>query len=206
MGTQSTRIILIAGMCLLGVQMARAESLGTYGRTYPIKERDAIVVMKEAVRKKLANGGKEAMVQGAKDRYMASLNNVKTPAGITAARTNAIRFVDLTETAKETVMDGKGGVVVAAGTKFNPLAIIPLTKKIFFIDAKDQRQLQLVKNQAEPNDKVILLGGSVFTAGEFLNRPVYLDIPGLAFRMKVKNLPSIVSQEGDKLKIQEVAS
>lgn len=189
----------------MGAQITRAESLGAYGRTYPIKERDAILAMKDAVRKKLAHGGQEAMIKGAQDRYIASLNNVVTPQGITPARSSATRLVDITETVKETIMDGKGNVVVAAGTKINPLAIKPLTKQVFFIDAKDIRQLQLVKNLAQQNDKVILLGGSVYKAGEFLSRRVYLDIPGLAFRMKVKRVPSIVSQQGDKLKIQEVA-
>ena len=128
-----------------------------------------------------------------------------TPPGITSARSNATRIVDLTETVKKTITDGNGRIVVAEGTKINPLAIIPLTKKLFFIDAKDARQLQLVKTMAEPQDKIILLGGSVFKASEFLQRHVYLDIPGLAFRMKVKYLPSIVSQDGDMLKIQEIS-
>ena len=199
------RITFIAGACLFAAQLVNAESLGTYGRTYPIKERDAISAMKDAVRKKLANGGKEAMLRGAQERYMASLNNVATPAGIRPARSNAVRLVDLTETVKETITNGNGGIVVAAGTKINPLVISPLTKNLFFIDARDQRQLLLVKKLAEPEDKIILLGGSVFKAGEFLKRRVYLDVPGFHTRMKIKNLPSIVSQEGDKLKVQEVA-
>ena len=120
------RITFIAGACLFAAQLVNAESLGTYGRTYPIKERDAISAMKDAVRKKLANGGKEAMLRGAQERYMASLNNVATPAGIRPARSNAVRLVDLTETVKETITNGNGVVVVAAGTKINPL--VPVLK------------------------------------------------------------------------------
>ncbi len=185
--------------------MAAAESLGSYGRTYQIKERDAIAVMKEAVAKKLANGGKESMLKGAQDRYMTSLNNVATPPGVVRAKTSAIRLIDLTQIVKETIKDERGNIIVAAGTRINPLAIIPLTKKLFFIDAKDERQLRLVKSQATPNDKIILLGGSVFKAGEYLKQRVYMDITGLYGPMKIRSLPSIVSQEGNKLKVQEVA-
>lgn len=39
------RITFIAGACLFAAQLVNAESLGTYGRTYPIKERDAISAM-----------------------------------------------------------------------------------------------------------------------------------------------------------------
>ena len=199
------RFLLLAGACLLGVHGVSAETLGTYGRTYPIKERDAIAVMKDAVRDKLANGGQEAMLKGAQDRYLASLENVVTPAGIKRAASNAIRFVDLTETIDQDIPDGRGGIIARAGTRINPLVVMPLTKKLFFIDARDSRQLQLVKAQAEPADKIILLGGSVFKAGDFLKRRVYLDVPGLHTRMQIKHLPSIVSQEGSRLKVQEVA-
>lgn len=157
------------------------------------------------MRKKLANGGKEAMLRGAQERYMASLNNVATPAGIRPARSNAVRLVDLAETVKETITNGNGVVVVAAGTKINPLVISPLTKKLFFIDARDQRQLLLVKKLAEPEDKIILLGGSVFKAGEFLKRRVYLDVPGFHTRIEDQE-PSIHRlPRGRQLKVQEVA-
>lgn len=197
--------LAIAGALLLAAHGVSAESLGTYGRTYPIKERDAIDAMKSAAQKKLDNGGKERMLKGAQDRYLASLENIQTPRGIKAARTNAVRFVDLTETLTEDIADGRGGLVARAGMRINPLAVMPLTKKLFFIDARDPRQLELVRAHAQSNDKIILLGGSVFMAGEFLKRRVYLDVPGLHTRMQIKNLPSIVSQEGDKLRVQEVA-
>ena len=76
---------------------------------------------------------------------------------------------------------------------------------MFFIDGKDDRQLKLVRDTAAAQDTMILLGGSVYRAGEYLKRRVYLDVPGLHTRMQVRALPSIVSQEGDKLKVVEVA-
>jgi conjugal transfer pilus assembly protein TraW len=196
----------LTGAILIGsaITSAHAESLGTYGASYRIKERDAIAVMKEAVKRKLANGGEQQMIKGAQDRYIASLNDVDTPKGITLAKTSNTRFVDLTETVKENYTDGQGRLIVAAGTRINPLQIMPLTYKLFFIDAKDERQLQLVKTRASTTDKIILLGGSVFKAGEFLKRRVYLDIPGLNNRMMIKKLPSIVTQSGNVLQIEEV--
>ena len=120
--------ILIASLCLVFAQVVHAESLGTYGRAYPIKERDAIDAMKDAVRKKLANGGKEQMIKGAKDRYLASLRNVTTPSGITPARATTTRLVDLTETVKKTITDGRGNVVVAAGTKIIGAVHVPYSQ------------------------------------------------------------------------------
>ena len=198
------RSLVFSVFCCLSLS-ANAETLGVYGRTYHIKERDAIAVMKDAVRKKMGNGGKEAMIRGARERYMAALNNIVTPPGISATRTSAVRLVDLTEIVKTDIKDDKGVVIVPAGMRINPLANMHLTKKVFFIDAKDDRQLLLVKQQAEPNDKIILLGGSIFRAGDVLKRRVYMDITGLYGRMKIHFLPSVVSQQGANLKIEEVA-
>jgi conjugal transfer pilus assembly protein TraW len=199
----STRPLLLLAS-LLGTPYSYADTLGTYGRTYQIKERDAIASMKDAVRKKLANGGKEAMIKGAQDRYLASLSNIVTPKGIGPTRSASVHLVDLTEVIKTSIKDDKGNVVVPAGMSINPLRIKPLTKKLFFIDAKDDRQLQLVKQRSAGNDKIILLGGSVFRAGEVLKRKVYMDITGLYGRMQIHGLPSIVSQDGEKLKVEEV--
>ncbi len=196
------RVMATATLACLGP--THAESLGVWGRTYPIKERDAIAVMKDAVRQKMANGGRDAMLKGAQERYLASLENIATPAGVSAAKVNATRLVDLTHTVTETITDGRGSLVVAAGTKINPLAVIPMTKKLFFIDAKDPKQIRLAKTSAAPEDKIILLGGSVFKASHALGRNVYLDVPGLHTRMKIKHLPSVVSQEGVLLKVQEI--
>lgn len=195
---------ILLSLCVLCATPAFSESLGTYGRTYHIKERDAIASMKDAVRKKLENGGKEKMIKGAQDRYLASLKNIVTPTGIGPTRTASVRYVDLTEVVKENIKDASGNVIVPAGMRINPLKIKPLTKKLFFIDAKDDRQLMLVKQRASADDKIILLGGSVFKAGDVLKRRVYMDITGLYGRMKIRSLPSVVSQDSEKLKVEEV--
>jgi len=194
---------LALSVSLFGVLGAQAEDLGSYGQTYTIKERDAIDAMKDAVAKKLANGGKERMIKGAQDRYLASLNNVVTPKGIGTVKENAVRYVDVSKTVEKTIRDTKGNIIVAAGTVINPLAIKPLTKKVFFIDARDDAQIRLVLAKADPADKVILLGGSVFEAGKKLHRPIYLDVPGFHTIMKIRALPSIVSQVGNKLQVLE---
>ena len=197
--------IAILLLLLLGPVLASAQNLGIYGQVYPIKEKDGIQSMKDAVSKKLANGGKEKMLKDAQNRYLASLNNVKLPAGMGNARTTQSRLVDLTQTLDRNYTDGKGRIVATAGTKVNPLAVMPLTKKLFFIDGRDAKQIALTKAQARPMDKVILMAGSVFKTSDALQRHVFLDIPGFHKRMKIQNLPSIVSQQGDMLLVQEIA-
>jgi conjugal transfer pilus assembly protein TraW len=198
-----TFLVVLAVPLLLG-GVSHAEDLGTYGRAYSIKERDAIDAMKEAAAKKLANGGKEEMLKGAKDRYLASLENIVLPETISQASSNAVRMVDLTEINKEDIRDEQGNVIVPKGFSINPLKIMPLTKKLFFIDQRDAKQVAWTKANAKENDKIIVMAGSVMKAGQTLKRRVYMDVPGLHTKMKIFKVPSVVSQQDSMLRVQEV--
>lgn len=198
-------LFLFLSGCLLATATSHAESLGTYGRTYEIKERDAIDAMKDAANKKIAElGGTKAMGKAAVERYKATLENIVTPDGITPTKVFAVRHVDLTHVVQYTVKDDRGNIIAPAGMRINPLKFKPLTKKVFFIDARDSRQLDLVKKRATAQDKIILLAGSLFKAGKELQRSVYVDTPNLHVIMKISKMPSIASQEGDKLRVEEV--
>ena len=202
-GAGRTRIWVLGTLFLLG-GACLAEDLGNYGRAYPIKERDAIDTMKDAAAKKLANGGKERMLKGAQDRYVASLNDIQLPPSVKAVSTPKTRLVDLTQTVEEAIKDAEGNVIVPKGMRINPLKVMPLTKRLFFIDARDERQMSWVKASAAPNDKIIVMAGSVLKAGDQLKRRVYMDIPGLYKRMSISRIPSLVSQQELMLKVEEV--
>lgn len=195
----------LALICVFAAPIAGAQNLGVYGKTYPIQEKDGVAQLKKAVKDKLANGGKEAMQKGAQERFTASLNAIKTPDGITRATTNSSKLVDLSATVDKDIKTPEGQLIAPKGMRINPLEIKPLTKKLFFIDASDKRQMDLVKARASDEDKIILLGGSFFGAQDYLQRRLYLDVTGLHTQMKITRLPSIAYQSGVLLKVDEVA-
>jgi conjugal transfer pilus assembly protein TraW len=197
----ATTLFLLGGLCF----SAAAESLGSYGQTFAIKEKDAIGVMKEAARKKLENGGQEKMLKDAQARYLASLNNIKLRPGISPkVLRSASRLVDLTQSLSTDVSLPDGTLIAKSGTRYNPLALKPLTKKVFFIDAREKAQLAYVMQAAAPQDKIIVMAGSVITAGNTLKRRVYMDINDISGAMHIKALPSVASQSGLMLKVDEV--
>jgi len=187
---------------LLGV--GHAQDLGTMGNTFEIKEKDAIEVMKDAAAAKLSNGGQERLIKGAYDRHIATLNNVPTPPGLTRVKEARSRLVDITYVVEDTIRDDDGNIIVLKGARINPLQIRPLTKRVFFIDAGDIKQLDYVKRHAAANDRIIALAGSVLKAGEYLDRHVYMDMVGLSQRMQVQAFPSVVLQSGNLLRIEEL--
>lgn len=193
---------------LLIARPAAATDLGQYGAAFAIAEQDGESQLKAAAEKKLANGGKDRIVQEAQRRTVQYFTDLPPLQNVKPAKENKIRFVDLTIRVPKNILDDKGKVVVVAGTPINPLAVRPLTKKVFFIDARDQRQLNLAKQRATDRDKIILTAGNLFKAQEFLKRELYIDqnpIGVMAARMKITNVPAIASQEGLSLRIEEVA-
>lgn len=181
-----------------------AGDLGNYGQNYPIKERDAIDAMKEVVNKNLANGGQQKLVGDAQKRFYDQMSNITPPQGVSKASKSTVRLVDLSEKVNQDVLDDKKKIIVAAGTVLNPLKNRPLDKKVFFIDGREQAQLQFAKTQAGRNDKIILVAGNLWKSQEFLGRNVFLEM-GLIQKMQIQVTPSIASQgENFKLKIEEI--
>ena len=183
--------------------LAHAEDIGKYGRTYLIAEKNGEQTLKDEVAKKMAGGEKEKMIAEAQRRFYNQLDNIPPVSGVSLATKSSVRMVDLSQVVTSDILDEKGSVVVRAGTKINPAEIKPLAIKIFFIDARVQKQLDFVKSAAGPDDKILLTAGSLWKAQKFLDRNVYLEFE-FARRMQVNHTPSVVSQAGLKYKIEEI--
>jgi type-F conjugative transfer system protein TraW len=198
------RIPFIVVSALLSFS-AYSEDLGSYGNNYAIKEKDAAQLLKDTLSNKLANGGQERIIKEAQQRFINKMSDIPPAKGITVAKLSKTRLVDISETVSKPIYDNKNQLIVAAGTVINPLKNKPLNKKVFFIDWRIPAQLDFVKKQAGPSDKVILLAGNLWTTQKYLNRNAYLDM-GLSQRMQIQVTPSVASQgENFKLKIEEIA-
>ena len=113
-----------------------------------------------------------------------------------------------------------GKVLHKAGTRVNPLEHMDLGRRLFFIDSRQEDQIAWLKERLnsplakqeqkeQVEDRVILVGGSVFKLQELLGEEhadkVYFDQAGeLTTKFGIKASPAIVEQEGFRLKIEEV--
>ena len=114
-----------------------------------------------------------------------------------------------------------GKILHKAGTKVNPLEHMDLSRRLFFIDSRQDTQVAWLREQLNNplakqeqkervEDRIILVGGSVFKLQELLGEEyvgkVYFDQSGeLTTKFSIKASPVIIAQEGLKLKIEEVA-
>jgi conjugal transfer pilus assembly protein TraW len=188
--------------------VAHAEQLGTYGNTWDIAEPDAVDSIKNRL-KKMDKGGKmKQFWEDYRDKQLDGVNNPPAVAGITKVKEAKTWTFDPTYTFAETVKDNLGNVLVPAGTKINPLDYTQLSKAIVFIDGRDEAQVAYAKQRtdANPKDKVVLVGGSYVNLTREWKRPVYFDQRGiLVNHFHIKRVPSVLTQRGKLLQIEELA-
>jgi conjugal transfer pilus assembly protein TraW len=187
-----------------------AESLGVYGNTWEIGERDFLEVIHERTVEFEKSGKLKELQRQAENRVRDSLLNPTPIEGIkTAAHgTERTYFYDPSFVVEKTITDHQGNIVVPAGRKVSPLHFIPLSKPLLFIDARDKRQVDYAHHfiTKEPRTKVILVAGSWVELTKTWSTQVYYDQAArIVHKFGIEQVPAIVRQQGEVLKIDEIA-
>ena len=98
--------------------------------------------------------------------------------------------------------EGKGRIIVAAGTSVNALETLAWGDSLIFIDGDDESQVKWVIGQ---KGKIILTKGSPLELQKKLNRQIYFDQGGIfCHRFKIEAVPARIEQEGLLLRVKEV--
>lgn len=184
-----------------------AETLGTFGRVYPVEERSMLDALHEKLRV-WDEGGKLAGLEAAFRRRVLAAIEQPAGLGIAKAHQSVSRTFDPTLITTVDIRDAEGELVIPAGQAINPLDRMPLTKSLLFIDGEDEAQVAWLQQRLalEPRAVPILVAGSWLALGQRLQRPVYFDQQGLmAGRLGIKAVPSRVYQEDRSIRIDEVA-
>lgn len=187
---------------------SRAIDLGVIGPTYPIAEPHLLQEIERRLREKERSGELQRLIDEARAR---GVQSVRDPAAIELRPTTAARtfYYDPSFTLDRNVVDASGRLMFPAGTRKNPLEVVSLGRRLLFFDARDPRQLsharRLIGNDAG-RIKPVLTGGSYLDLMKSWRIPVYYDQAGLLTRrLGIRHVPALVSQDGLRLRIDEVA-
>ncbi|MBX3602417.1 MAG: type-F conjugative transfer system protein TraW [Rubrivivax sp.] len=198
--------IVCAALC--AAACARAESLGTIGPTYPIAEQNLLDFIMARLREKERSGELQRMEDLAKARATQSIRSPKPVPGLHRAQTARTFYFDPTFTVDRNITDESGRLLFPAGMKVNPLDVVSLSKHLLFFDARDPRQVAQAKELIDVYQgrvKPILVGGSYLDLMKSWSRQVFYDQEGtLVRKLGITAVPAIVSQEGSRLRIDEV--
>lgn len=199
---------LVGSLAAIGPPACAAD-LGTLGPTYGIAEPHLLEFIQQRLRDKQRSGELQQLMLEARARGIDAVRYPAPVPGLHATETARSFYVDPSFTLDRNIVDAQGRLLFAAGTRKNPLDVVSLSRQLLFFDARDRRQVERARELMARHDgkvKPILTGGSYLDLMKAWRMPVYFDQQGtLTRRFGIRQVPALVSQEGRRLRVDEVA-
>ena len=188
-----------------------AKDFGNRGANYPVAEESILLMIQRKLGALDLKKEEERMRSIAEER----IRNPIPVSGIMPAKETREFWHDPTYILTEDAVLPCGRVLYKAGTRVNPLDYMDLDRRLFFIDGREEKQVEWLKGQLLPSsssgakkieDRIILVGGSPPEVQDKLGFEVYFDQGGeLTTGFGIRGSPAVVEQAGKSLKIVEVA-
>lgn len=188
-----------------------AMDFGNRGANYPVAEESILLMIQRKLGALDLKKEEERMRSIAEER----VRNPAPVSGIIPAKETREFWHDPTYILTEDAVLPCGRVLYKAGTRVNPLDYMDLDRRLFFIDGREEKQVEWLKGQLLPDsssgakkieNRIILVGGSPPEVQDKLGFEVYFDQGGeLTTRFGIRGSPAVAEQAGKNLKIVEVA-
>ncbi len=199
---------LVLGL-MLGAAGVRAIDLGVIGPTYEISEPHLLQMIEQRLREKERSGELARLEVQARKRGIATVKNPPPVTGLRATDTVRTFYFDPSFALDRNILGPRGELLFAAGTRKNPLEVVSLSRHLLFFDARDPRQVSRARQLIalyQGRVKPILVGGSYLDLMQSWHVLVYYDQQGLLTRrLGITQVPALVSQDGLRLRIDELA-
>ena len=188
-----------------GQPVFAAEQLGP---VHPIAEPDMLQEIYRVLKEKERSGELARLQKEAIERGKYSIENPKPVQGLARVEKARFFYYDPTVRVPKTIRDPLGNVIAEAGKEINPLDYVNLSKHMLFFDGTDQAQVAKAVALIKHYDgavKPILVSGQPLELSRKWKSQVYFDQGGsLVRKLGIQRVPSLVTQEGKKLRIDEL--
>ena len=168
--------VCATALSLAIASQAMARDYGQHGTVWPVVEPDLL----QQIHARLTQLGETARLnEELKRRTIARVNRPEPVAGISLASALRSWRFDPTITVERDIADDKGRLIIAAGTRVNPLDTVPLRAPLVFLDGDDPAQLAwATRRYASTKAKLILVRGAPLELMEARQRRFYFDQGG----------------------------
>ena len=176
------------------------KDLGIHGKLYEIREEDMLSYVRRKAGEIDMRALRESMERKLEESYA---QHSFVSLDIPSATEERVRYVDPSVNVRNPLYDHTGKMIFPAGV-VNPLDHVPLSKSILVLRG-DQ-----VKRALEETDKrgekpiLLLTDGDIRRASSLAGQMVYKATSFMLRRLQIKKVPSLVMQEGKKLKVEEI--
>jgi len=201
--------ILITAISVLSLNLilmteCYAKDCGTHGAVFEIAETSLLQVIRDRLKAAQGSGKLEALQDQVKGRIVKGIEN---PVPVENVKRTSMRrryAYDPSLIIDEDIKDHKGNVLARKGQKINPLKYMSWGRPMLFIQGRDEDQVKLLAQDKYKDAIVTLVDGTPFALEKELQRPIYYDQAGILTRkFKIKQVPAIITQQGDHLVIDE---
>lgn len=179
---------------------ASGKDLGVHGKLYEIKEEDMLSYVRRKAGEIDMRALRESMEKKLEESYARhSLVSLDVP----SATEERVRYVDPSVNVRNPLYDHTGKMIFPAGV-VNPLDHVPLSKSILVLrEDQVKRALEEISGRGK-KAILILTDGDIRRASSLAGRMVYKATPFILRRLQIEKVPSLVTQEGRKLRIEEM--
>lgn len=192
------------------VGYGKSGDLGRLGDVYEIAERNLIDEMKERTEN---IDWAEKKSKAADNFWHSRVEFFEFP----TAREDTERLVNPTVEITEDMRLPDGRIIAKKGSRYNPLAIVPFNREVYIFNATSPAQLRKaieLKTASQTKKLQVFIttqsdrsGGFEWLAAleEKVGAPVYILNKDLASNFRIENIPAVVTDHGELLKINEYA-
>lgn len=199
-------VMAVAGLLLSGLS-AHALDAGRYGTVYGIREPDLLEEIKRTVQAKVDSGEWARLQADARKRATDQMTMPRPVDGVSVTTARRSWLHDPSIVLADDVRDNSGRVVIAAGTRVNPLELVALPQPLLFFDGRDARQVSAAQSVIKKQGGLvtpILVAGSWQRLGKAWQRQVYFDQQGrMVHQLGIRAVPALVTQEAVALRVEE---
>jgi conjugal transfer pilus assembly protein TraU len=133
--------VCATALALAIAPQAMARDYGLHGAVWPVIEPDLLQQIHARLTQLEKTGETARLNEELKRRTIARVNRPEPVAGVTLASALRSWRFDPTITVERDIADDKGRLIIAAGTRVNPLDTVPLRAPLVFLDGDDPAQL-----------------------------------------------------------------
>ena len=187
----------IVALIIIGIiRNARGETtvLGTYGKTYPIVEKNLLsVIKKKAERVNWQAVIKRSHIKRQAENYQPFNQEVNLP---NALRTEVFK-PSMYYTLKFNIKNAKGQIIYPKGFRYKITDYIKLPNVLVVINGDSKRQVKWFKHSKYHNNISVMFmitKGNYYKLDKKLKIPTYYYMAALQKRFKLKAVPSVIWQ------------
>jgi len=197
--------ICATALALIIAVDAYARDYGQQGTVWPVVEPDLLAQIHARLVHLEASGETARLNTELKRRTIARVNRPVAVEGIGRASQVRRWSFDPTITVDADIADDKGRVIIARGTRVNPLDTVPLRAPLVFLDGDDKAEVDwALARYATVPAKFILTSGAPLELMKSRQRRFYFDQGGkLVAHFAIHAVPAVVEQQGRHLLVTE---